>query len=430
MDFLQQIPEIFLNFVITVALSFLIGFEQRKRRDEESDGGNEKPSPSFGTERTFAFIGTLGFIMYTIAPQNLAPFITGGIILSGFLGIFYWAKIKDTKSYGLTSIVVALITYSIGPVIITEPKWLTVLIVVAVLILVEQKEYFKRLSKKIDSEDFTTLGKFLIVAGVILPVVPRDIAIPYVNLTPYEIWLTVVIVSGISYASYLLQKYFFKKSGILITAILGGTYSSTATTVIISKRSREFGKSSNVYAASIVLANAMMYLRVLILMFIFNSALAFSMLPYFGSLIAAAFLTGIFLYIRKKPKQRDLVSTVTANPLELKVSLLFAGLFILFSFVTSYTVQNFGTAGLDILSFITGFTDIDPFLLNIFQGKYELPPETLGRSALQAIISNNILKSIYILSFAENHTKITAGIAMGFLTLLTGAFAVTIEILR
>lgn len=429
MEILTQIPELFIDFIITIALSFLIGFEQRKRRDEEKEDSEEADSPSFGTDRTFAFIGSLGFILYTISPQNLYLFITGAIILGVLLGIFYYSKIRNTNSWGLTSIFVAFITYSLGPLIITQPKWLTVLIVVSVLILVEKKTLFKKISEKIQIEEFTTLAKFLIVAGVILPILPRDVTIPYISLSPYEIWLTVVIVSAISYLSYLLQTYFFRKSGVLITGLLGGTYSSTATTVIISKRSREVKSGSGVYAASIIFANAMMYLRVLILMFIFNSVLAYKMLPYFGILIVSAALIGLILYLRKRTQIDDNIQPAHKNPLELKVSLMFAGLFILFSVITAYTITNYGTSGLDILSFITGFTDIDPFLLNIFQGKYELPMETLGRASLQAIISNNILKSIYILSFAEKETKIKAGISMGIITLLTAALAVVVEVM-
>jgi uncharacterized membrane protein (DUF4010 family) len=275
--------------------------------------------------------------------------------------------------------------------------------------------------------EFTTLAKFLIVAAVILPIVPREPALPLINFTPYEIWLTVVAVSGISYASYLLQTYFFKKSGVLITGLLGGTYSSTATTMIISKRSREINSGSGIYAASIVLANAMMYVRVLVLMFIFNYSLSVKMLPYILILIGIMFGLSAVIYFRKKPVERDQIPSSGANPLELKVALLFAGLFVLFSALTNYTVFHFGIPGLDVLSFITGITDIDPFLLNLFQGRFQIPLETIGRASLQAVISNNVLKSIYILSFAESETKKSAGIAMGLITLLTLVFALIIR---
>ena len=83
------------------------------------------------------------------------------------------------------------------------------------------------------------------------------------------------------------------------------------------------------------------------------------------------------------------------NPLEFKVAVVFALLYVFFSFVTQYTLQNFGTQGLNILSFIVGFTDIDPFLLNLFQGKYEVTQLLIGMATFQAILSNNILRMIY-----------------------------------
>ena len=64
-------------------------------------------------------------------------------------------------------------------------------------------------------------------------------------------------------------------------------------------------------------------------------------------------------------------------------------------FTDEYTLENFGTHGLNILSFIVGFTDIDPFLLNLFQGKYDVTQFLIGMATFQAILSNNILKMIY-----------------------------------
>ena len=83
--------------------------------------------------------------------------------------------------------------------------------------------------------EFITLAKFLAIAGVILPIVPDRQLSPYINITPYKIWLAVVVISTLSYLSYLLKKFVFKKSGTIITGILGGLYSSTATTIILAK---------------------------------------------------------------------------------------------------------------------------------------------------------------------------------------------------
>jgi len=424
MELLSQIPEVFLNFLITLAFSLIIGIEQKKRNTDDPEN-----TPSFGTDRSFAFIGTLGFILYILSPENLVLFLGGGAVLGGLLSVFFYKKITDSKSYGLTSILVALITYTLGPLVITQPKWLTVIILVSIIILVEQKERLSRFSDKINIEEFTTLAKFLVIAAVILPIVPAAPLIPFIELSPYTIWLTVVVVSSISYASYLMQRFVFKNSGVVISGVLGGLYSSTATTLILARRSKEItGGNSNVYASSIVTATAMMYIRILILMFIFNAALGYLLLPYFVILAAVSLVTAGALYYLKKPTAAAKLEPdgEHTNPLELKTAALFAGLFVFFSMLTHYVVNSYGGSGLNVLSFVVGFTDIDPFLLNLFQGKYEFGVDVIARASLQAIISNNILKAIYTYIFADKNTRKYAIIGLGVITVVNIVMAVII----
>lgn len=422
MEFLTQIPEILVNFVITLLFSLLIGLEQKKMQTEK-----EETAPIFGTDRTFSFIGILGYVLYILEPHTLILFITGAVILALLLATFYYTKIREFHAYGSTTVIVGLITYSLGPVVITQPKWLTILIVVSVLILVERKWYFEKLTAKINIDEFLTLAKFLIIAGVILPIIPRDQPIPIINLTPYEIWVTVVVVSSISYLSYLLRKYVWREKGVIVTGLLGGMYSSTATTLVISKQSREAKAEDNHYASSIVLATSMMYVRILILMFIFNAALGMLMVPYMVVLILFSALTGGIIYLLRKPAaaSEEQVSQDT-NPLELKIAILFAALFVLFSVITYHTVEAYGTGGLDVLSYIVGFTDIDPFLLNLFQGKFELAPQFIGKAAMQAMAANNILKAVYAGIFADNNTKKMAIAGLAAVTIVNIVLALII----
>ncbi len=412
MNIIPNIPDVLVQFVVVLLLSLLIGLEQRRYHDEENE-----EMVLLGTDRTFTLIGLFGFLMYILDEKNFVLFITGGVMLSILFGIFYYWKIKNIHTYGVTNILVALVTYSLGPIVITQPLWFSLLVVVSILIMVPMKQFFGNLSKKIDENEFITIAKFIIIAGVILPILPRTTEIPFINISAYNLWLTVVVVSSISYLSYLLQKFVFKKSGIVISGILGGFYSSTATTLIISRKSREMKPDSNTYAASIVLATAMMYVRILILMFIFNSALGMFLLPYFIILILLSLAVGFGIHYIKLPKTNSAETIIhDKNPLELKIAALFAVLFVLFSFLTHYIVQNYGTGGLNILSYVVGFTDIDPFLLNLFQGKYPLAVNFIAKASLQAIISNNILKSVFMGVLADRQTKKIAIIGMGIIT--------------
>ncbi|MCX7735278.1 MAG: DUF4010 domain-containing protein [Candidatus Kapabacteria bacterium] len=387
----KEIPEDFYNAALVIIFSLLIGLEQR---------GLYKSTPEkeiFGTDRTFTFIGILGFVLYIISPNNLIPFLGGGFAITMLFSVFYYQKVRNTNQYGITKIIIALITYCIAPLVYTQPKWLVLIIIVTVLIFVELKEWFTEFSERISIQEYQTLAKFLIIAGIILPLLPNTPIIPFITVSPYKIWLTVVVISSLSYLSYILNRYIVKKGGIPISGILGGLYSSTAATVILSKKSKETGSQPKQFARGIVFATGSMYIRILVLVFIFNYELGIILIPHFIFLSAISFLLG-FLFTHSKDKLESEKSEDTyfdKNPLEIKFAILFAVLFIVFSLVTYFVIQYFGNAGINVLSLITGVTDIDPFLLNLFQGKFSLPLNSIGAIALQAILSNNVLKLLY-----------------------------------
>jgi uncharacterized membrane protein (DUF4010 family) len=408
MEILQHIPVNLINFVLVTVLSLLIGLEQSRILHVQED------RKLFGTDRTFTFIGILGFVLYIIQPETLYLYMGGGLVLAVMLGLYYHNKLKNLNKYGMTTIMIALLTYCIAPLIITQPKWLAILIIVTVLIFTEMKERFSVLSKKFDSDEFITLGKFLVIAGVILPVVPNQPIVSFLNLTPYKIWLAVVVISSISYISYLLKKFIFKDAGIIISGILGGLYSSTATTFIIARKSKEANANEYKYAAAIIFATLMMYIRICIIMFIFNPELGFKLLPAFLVLIAVSAGVGLGVYfIKRKPAEAEIPATTEdKNPLEFKVAIIFTLLFIVFTIVTYYTITYFGVNGLNVLSFIVGMTDIDPFLINLFQGGFNVSIDVIAIATLQAIISNNILKTIYAVVLSNK--KIIKPLVIGF----------------
>ena len=414
MELLTKIPEIFLQFIVVVLFSLLIGLEQRKQQNEK-----EEESIPFGTDRTFTFIGVLGFLLYILEPHNFTLFIVGAIILGILFGIYYYTKIKDHRAFGITKILVGLITYSLAPIFITQPKWLSILIVVSVLILVESKNYLLEFSGKLANNEFLTLAKFLILAGVILPVLPDVHISEYLDISPYQAWLSVVVVSGISYFSYLLQKFVLIKSGLLVSGMLGGLYSSTATTIILSKKSKEHEIPDRTYGAAIILATGMMYLRILILMLFFNFSLAVITYPYFLILIIILIITGMAVYLSRPKDTADIQTTISEkNPLELKLAVIFSLLFLFFSFLTNYTLKYFGEQGLNVLSYIVGFSDIDPFLLNLFQGKFQIEIRFIAKATFQAIISNNILKIIATAILADKLTKKIVLAGLGLATII------------
>jgi len=389
-EFFEQIPEDIVNFLLIAVFSLLIGLEQRRKQQKEKD------DVVFGADRTYTFAGILGFVFYIVDTKTFILYAIGAVAIIVFLAIFYSKKIKNHDRYGLTSVFSLLITYGLAPLIYTKPLWLSFLLVTIILILTELKDQFGALTKKFNDEEFLTIASFLVMSGVVLPLLPDKIIIDLIPISPFKFWLAVVVVSGISYLSYLMQKFVFPNKGLLITGFIGGLYSSTATTVVLARKSRESNEYTQV-AASIILATTMMFLRIFVIAFIFNKELALMLLPYFAIMVFLCLIISSAIYfLGQKSKSVTILNRINEkNPLEFKTALLFASLFVIFGIITELVLENFGQGGLNILSVLVGVTDIDPFLVSLFTGKYPIKIIAIATSTLIAITSNNFLKFGY-----------------------------------
>ena len=409
----QYLPEELVTFILVTVFSLLIGLSLRRislKREGETT--------LFGTDRTFTFIGILGYLLYILDPVDYRLFMGGGAVLGVLLALNYYVKQAQFHVFGVTTIVIALITYCIAPIVATQPSWFYVMVIVTVLLFTELKHTFTELAQRMKNDEMITLAKFLAISGIILPMPPNENLIPDVNLTPYGIWLATVVVSGISYLSYLLKRYVFRESGILVSGIVGGLYSSTATISVLARKSRKASpQEAPEYVAAMLLAVSMMFLRFLILIGIFSVAALTVIYPYL--LIMSAVSAGAAWFLHSKWK-RPAVSGATdededgSNPLEFKVALIFAVLFVVFTIATHYTLIYAGKGGLTLLSFVSGFSDITPFILNLLQGTGSVPVSLITACSMQAIVSNIAVNMCYALFFSGKKSSLRSWILGGF----------------
>ena len=166
MEVLNYIPDGFIKFILVLIFSLLIGLEQRRHHVGENE------DLLFGTDRTFAFIGLLAYVLFIADPVNYIPFLFGFALIGLLLGIQYFHKINQSRKYGLTSTILALLTYCIPIMVFTQPVWLVLSFIVAILMITELKSNFITLSKKASEEKYITLAKFITLAGIILPLLP------------------------------------------------------------------------------------------------------------------------------------------------------------------------------------------------------------------------------------------------------------------
>ena len=411
MELYDRLPPDAVKIILVLFLSFLIGLE---REDHKAKGG----AYSFGGVRTFPLIGLIGYSIALLSGSQLLPLTVGFLVIAGFLLLSYWHKLSSAEYAGVTSEMSGLTTFLVGALVCYGHFWIATTLSVASLLLLDLKTALEKLAVRVAPHEILTFAKFLLLTGVILPVLPRQEFTRF-HINPFKTWLVVVAISAISYGSYVLQKVTKARGGVVLAALLGGAYSSTVTTVVMARRAaRE--THPHLFAGGILIASGVMYLRLVILLALFNrqlmSLLDLSFLALAGLAIGVGWLWTRRADATAQGVQREFEPQ---NPLELLAAFLFAALFLAMLVATQLAVTYLGRAGVNTLAAIMGVTDVDPFIMGMTQAAGSLTPLKVAAAAvLIAAASNNLIKGIYAYSLADRKTGVQS---LALLTALAAA---------
>jgi uncharacterized membrane protein (DUF4010 family) len=409
--------------LLLLGLSFLLGLAIE---DVYSRLGRDRP----GGVRTFPVLAMAGAVLYGLEPRHALGFIAGLVVIGAWLFAYYRVQVETaarseaeeardtehTRRGGLGIMVPAtnLVAYLLGPVVLLTPTWFSIGVTVTTVLLLGARDALHDLARRIPMAEITTLGKFLILTGIVLPLLPN-----------HQAWLAVVAVATLSYASYLAQRLAPATLGVLFASALGGLYSSTATTVVLARHLREAKGRCVEVESGIVLATALMYLRILIVIGIFDRSLAMEAAPWLAglALLSLGLAAAVFLSGRARSTRATSELPPPGNPLELSAALVFALLFVAVSLGSVWVQQHYGSAGVYVLAAVVGVTDIDPFVLSLAQGGLDdAPGHVLITAILVAASSNGVLKAVYAGGFGgiERSTRavlaLVVAAAAGFVT--------------
>lgn len=377
--------QLVIYFLVALAIGTLIGLEREYSRYKR--GGR-----SFAGVRTFMFISLFGALAAYFGDLfHIGIFIAGFISLAGFVMVHYYLSTRKHPAWtGTTTYIASLITFLLGALSYYGKIRLAVLLAVIMTVLLYFKEFIHQFIKKMKAKELDATLKFAIVAFVILPFLPNVDYGPHGIFNPFIIWLMVVFVSGISFIGYVLMRWFGER-GIELTGIFGGLASSTAVTLSFSQRSKHTFEVNHLLIG-VVLANAVMFIRVLIELLVLQRELFTSLL--IPLLFLTAVSVGLAFLVGKKSWGRnekvELSSPFTFLP-ALKVGALFALMIALVKFVNVY----FQSKGIYAASFISGFMDVDPIVISLTQvNSGSVPLEVARNAILIAALTNMAGKGI------------------------------------
>ncbi len=413
-QFLAAFPPQAEQLLLVLFLSFLVGLEREWRPGAAT-------APVFAGVRTFPLLGLTGYGLALVSGTSPWPVAAGVVAVGGLMAVSFHGKLAAAhgsgRGSGFTSEISALLVFVLGLLVAHDLFWISAAVAIAAVLLLELKGALERLSRRVPHGEILTFAQFLVLTVVILPAVP-DQDFTRFHLNPFKTWAVVVAVATISYGSYVLQKLLRGRGGLLLAAVLGGAYSSTVATVSLAKRAATGGRP-RLFAGAILVASGVMYLRLAILVSLFNGDLMVRLAPTFVALGVAGLGAG-FLWSRIGADGSGPVEPVESrNPLELSAAFLFAAVFLAMVVVTHVALSWLGKGGVYALATLMGVSDVDPFILSVTQSAGHATPLRVAAGAIAvAAASNNVIKGLYARGFACNEAGTQAlGLLVGLAVL-------------
>ena len=393
--------------------------------EREWSGHASGPASHFAGIRTFTLLGGLSGAagwLWAGDFRALATVIVAGaigLIISGYVA----ASRRDTDA---TTEVAALIVVTAGVLSGTGFWALASGIIALTTILLVEKSRLRSMVARIPDVGLKAGFRFAVMALVIFPLLPEGPFGPLGGIRPRELWMMVLLFSGISFLAYIVRSFLGEGKGYVIAGLLGGLISSTNVTLSFSRASSGQKEARVPLALGVVAASTMLYFRVVGASFFLNPALGKALLVFLTApAVLGAVVTAYGLRRwesgHKEPKK-------TMNPLQFRSALQMAVLFQVVLFLVTAARQRWGETGLVLSGAVLGFTDVDALVISMAKaasGSDQVWPA--ATAATSGILANNVLKLGLAATLGRGRFR---SLAVGGLAILAIATALSIAYFR
>jgi uncharacterized membrane protein (DUF4010 family) len=400
---LNILPEdlhVFHQILISLGLGLLVGLQRE---------WSESPIAGIRSFSLITIFGTVTAILSESYGHWIIGIGLGATTLMMLINHFTNPNLENSKDHReLVTETGILLMFCCGIIVRTGPVLLAASIAGIIAVLLHLKTELHSLALKFSRDEIRSILQFVLLTLVILPVIPNKSYGPYDFFNPYNVWLMVVLIVGISLTGYIFYKFLGKRAGVFLTGFFGGVLSSTATTFSYSKASKN-SNDSIVYAGLIILiAWATLYGRVLLELAVTSPQFSSIRIPL---LIMTIFAVLPLLWIWRRSKGVVSQEHLPGNPSELRTAFIFALLYSAVLLASSFFKDRFGGSGLSVLAVIFGITDVDAITLST--GRLVNTGQILedeGHSIiLIAIVSNIFFKGLVVWVLGDKRlTKIVA----------------------
>ena len=377
----QQLLDDALAFATAVLLGALIGVEREKRKAEE-----EEAAGTAGL-RTFTLMALFGAAAGWLTRELASPWIiAAGLVMTGAVVVAgYMVQARtNPESTGLTTEVAAVVVFVLGAMVTLGHAPLAIGLGVVTAAVLAYKQPLHGFVDRLGWDDVYAGLRLLIATFIALPLLPNEPIDPWGALNPYKLWLLVILISSLSLIGYVLTRLLGPARGIALTGLTGGLVSSTAVTLSFARDARATPKNTTALACGILIAWAVMFVRVIVLVAVVNRALLPSVLVPFLTMAATVGGVAAYFYFRGGADGGKAAtgSVEVENPFSLTQAAKFAAFFAVVLLAVKIVQENFPPSGLYAVAALSGLADVDAITLSMS----ELAKSGEARIAVIAIV--------------------------------------------
>jgi uncharacterized membrane protein (DUF4010 family) len=363
----------------------------------------------FGGLRTFTMLGAIAGAAGWLWINDAR--LPGLLLLGGAAAVIVVSYVAASRrDIDGTTEVAAFVVLAAGLIAgLGQPTIASGMVAAAVLLLAEKTE-LHALVRRVDDQGIRAGARFAVMALVILPLLPEGPFPALGDLRPRQLWILVLLFSGLSFAGYVARAIVGEQHGLRITGLLGGLVSSTSVTLTFSRLSRSHDADSGALAAGTVAACTILFPRVVVAGAILHPPIA----PPLAFFLTAPFLVGVAAVLwGARRHELQVASTSPANPLQIGAALQMALLFHVVWVAITYAEGALGTAGLAATAVVTGLTDVDALTASLaLRAREGLPPLTAAMAIALGIAANTVLKLALSVALGSPVFRVRAGVAL------------------
>lgn len=426
--------DVSLKLLISFILGAVIGIEREINEKNLIKG----KSVSVVGLRSFALIASIGGIVGILYSQFIAlSVLIGGSFLILSL-IFYILDTNNTKDTGITTEIAMLFTFIIGVLVATNviPIQVTIAMTAVVALILSQKRKINDVIGGIKKSELNAFISYAIIAVVILPFLPNESYsisdIPNVKtvlenfglaadkianlelFNPFKLWLIVALITGVDLIGYILERTIGSQKGWMIASAAGGFISSTATTQSLAQQSKEVKEVHHLLAAALV-ANAVSFIQIGILISAINVAFLVRLLPMLLIMLGVTAAITVFFMISSHSKKKEKLKKKSETEIfSIYPALKFAGIYLLITVFSKLALEFLGSSGFLITTALGAFAGLDAVMLNTAQlaGK-AINFQIAGIAFIIANAVNLIGKSMYSFLQGNREFAVKFSVSMG-----------------